>query len=106
MNKIIMFFWALIIILMLVTILLIGYNKQDKIYLELESNLKQAAKCYVKNNNLKPKISESEIIFVDKLIEGEYIKEDNIKEYCIDSVVYSRGLIIDEYKINIKCEDR
>ena len=108
MNKLVMVVWGLIIVALCMIILMIGYKKKetDKEFLNLQSNLKQATKLYLKDNNIDLKISESTKIYIDDLINGEYIEDsEELKTYCVDSVVYSNGILKDIFKVNTNCEE-
>ena len=107
MNRIVMVIWGLIVFMMFGIILMIGYKKQDKVFLELSANLETATKRYVKNKNIELKFNESSKIYVKDLIEEEYIEYDeDIEKYCIDSVIVTKGLLHDKYEVNENCEDK
>lgn len=105
MNKTIMFFWGLIIFAICGYILFLGYNMKDKEYAAVTAQLKEASLAYAKDKNIELKFNESIKIFIDDLIDNEYIKDDELLDkYCIDSIVIQRGLIEDEYTFNIDCK--
>ena len=107
MNKIVMVVWGLVISSMLFLILMIGYKKQDRTYIKLTEDLKNASEKYIKDNNLGSKVGDSVIVFIRDLIEGNYIKENEvIDEYCIDGIIYTNDLIKDQYTIRTYCEDK
>ena len=104
-----MFLWTFIVFLMLGTILFIGLQKRDKVYLDLSSSLEQITKKYVYKNNSSIKINDKKIVFIEELIDNNYIDEDikkNIDKYCIKSIVYTKGLLDDKYTINKECESK
>ena len=69
-------------------------------------DLKSATKRYVRDYNIKPKISDSVIITVDDLLKDRYIKENpNIDKYCIDNVTMFRGLFMNEYEVHSDCKE-
>ena len=108
MNKLVMFVWGLTIFALCTIILMIGYKQQekDKDYLNLQSNLKQAARLYIKDHNINLGISESTKIYIEDLINEEYItKGDDIDKYCVESIVYSNGLLKDSFELNTNCEE-
>ena len=44
------------------------------------------------------------IVYLDELIESKYLEDDDkYKDKCINSVVVTKGLILDDYQINILC---
>ena len=107
MNKIVMVVWGLVISSMLFLILMIGYKKQDRTYIKLTEDLKNASEKYIKDNNLGSKVGDSVIVFIRDLIEENYIKENEvIDEYCIDGIIYTNDLIKDQYTIRTYCEDK
>ena len=104
MNKIVMFIWGSVIVLLCTLLFLIGYKERDVDYINYQNALKEATKAYIKKNNLSNK---NQIVFVEELVKENYIieTEDN-KKYCVESIVYSEGLIKDEFIINKNCEDK
>ena len=84
-----------IVVLFISALLFIGNSLKDTTYLRLERDLKSATKRYVRDYNIKPKISDSVIITVDDLcksaacwnicnysmLEGHYLSSNNL---CID----------------------
>ena len=109
MNRLVMVVWGLIICALCTIILMIGYKQKDnnKELLNLQSNLKEATKLYIKDHNIKLGVSESTKIYIEDLVNEKYISEDDeeIDKYCVDSVVYSNGIIKDSFKINSECEE-
>ncbi len=102
-----MFVWGMVIVLMCTLIFMIGYKQQDRDYINLSKELKQAGKTYVHDNRISPKLGSSVIIYIDDLINGQYIKEDEkLKEYCVEGVVYSNELFIDSYSIRKNCNGK
>ena len=93
---------AFIVVCLLGIILVIGYSKQDKTYIEYTRNLRSASKQYMKDKNIDLKMNETTVIFVSDLLEENYIDEIK-KEYCIVSVIYRKGLIFGKYKANKDC---
>ena len=93
---------AFIVVCLLGIILVIGYSKQDKTYIEYTRGLRSASKQYMKDKKIDPKMNETTIIFVSDLLEENYIDEIK-KEYCIVSVIYRKGLIFGKYKANKDC---
>ena len=105
MNKKIMIVWGMLIFLMCTLLLLIGFKYKDTDYMRLEIDLRNATKAYMKKNNLNPKISESVKVFIDELINDNYVNEESAKKYCIKSVTYSNGILVDDYEIEKECEN-
>lgn len=104
MNKLVMFIWGAVIVLLCTLLFLIGYKEKDLDYIRYENLLKTATKAYVNNKGLN---KDSQIVFVEELVEANYITEtEENKKYCIESIVYSEGLIKDNYVINKNCKDK
>ena len=102
MNRFTMALQAFIIVCLLGIVLVIGYSKQDKGYIEYTRGLRSACIQYMKDKNIDPKIGETNIIFVSDLLDEEYI--DEVKdEYCIVSVIHRQGLLFGKYKANKDC---
>ena len=109
MNRIVMVIWGLVIVSMCTLIYMIGYKQQDLDYLSIAKELKKAGETYANDNRLSltTKIGNSSIIYIDDLLKGQYIKEDEkIQDYCIEGVVYSNNLIKDSYTIKQNCEGK
>lgn len=107
MNKVVMFIWGLVIVGLCTVILMIGYKEQDRDYLKLTKEIKTAAKEYVKDNRANVKTGDSIIIYINDLISGQYVEEnDKIKKYCIEGVVYSNHIFIDDYEVKINCDNK
>ncbi len=96
--------WGFIIIGILFSILLIGFNEKDLKYFKLEHNLKLASRAYIKNNKINTNINDSYVIFSSDLKEKGYITKDELDEYCIDKVTYYNGIIFDKYIVSKNCE--
>ena len=105
MNKFTMVIWGLLIFSLWGVILLIAYKQRDTEYLEFENNMKKTVEVYIKKKKIDLKFNESTKIYIKDLIEEEYIKEDdeNIKKYCVDSVVIYKGLLKTDYQLNMDC---
>ena len=98
--------WGILVVLILTLVLLIGLKDKDFKYIKLERNLKTATRKYVKNNNLTPKLAKSIVIDIKELVDNRYISKESVDEYCIKDVVYSNGLMYDEYVIEKgKCNE-
>ena len=91
--------WGILVVLILTLVLLIGLKDKDFKYIKLERNLKTATRKYVKNNNLTPKLAKSIVIDIKELVDNRYITKESVDKYCIKDVVFSNGLMYDEYVI-------
>ncbi|MBR4178512.1 MAG: hypothetical protein IKR57_04105 [Bacilli bacterium] len=108
MNNKIMFLWAFIVVGLLSVLLILGYSKRDKVYIELENKIEKATLSYLTDNNLIPKTEETELVFISELLEKEYLKDEveNIDKYCIESISFTKGLVKDRYVMNKNCKDK
>ena len=109
MSRWLMALWGVVIILILTAIYIIGYNiknkEKDEEYIKLESSLKTATYSYLNKNNMVPGFNESQIVFIEDLIKDEYVKnEEEINKYCVKSIVFTNGLLKDDYNIIKECE--
>ena len=105
MNKFTMVIWGFTIFALVFVILIIGFNKQDKDYNRLTTDLRVVAKKYIKDKDIKLGINESSVIFINDLIEENYLEEDEmINKYCIKSIVVQREIFRNIFKFNIECE--
>ena len=102
MSKNLMALQGMIVVLLLSAIVLIWYNKQDKEYIAYTRDLRHACERYMADKKIELKPNQTAIIFLEDLLEQEYISE--IKdEYCIKSVTYTKELILGSYKANKDC---
>ena len=107
MNKFVMVIWGLAVASIFVLIFMIGYKEQDRDYINLSNELKVASKTYIKDNRLSASLGGSIIVYIDDLINGNYIEEnDKIEEYCIEGIVYTNNLLKDSYTLRVNCEDK
>lgn len=105
MNKRIMVIWGMLVFIIICTLLIIGFNKKDKVLFRLERELKVASREYVKDNKINVKFNETYVIKIDELIDKEYVREnDNLNKYCIKRVLVYKGLLLNEYTIEKECE--
>ena len=103
MNRFTMALQAFIVVCLLGIVLVIGYSKQDKVYLNYTRTLRSASKQYMKDKKIEAKMNDTTIIFVSDLLNEGYI--DEIKEeYCIVSVFYRKGLLFGKYEANKDCD--
>lgn len=105
MNKKIYIVWFLIIFNIILLIFVLGLKEKDLSYIKLELNLKIAAREYIKENNIKPNINDSQIIFINDLKDNKRLNKLDIKKYNIDNIVYYNGLLFDKYTINKKSKE-
>ena len=106
MNKKLMIIWGMLVIIICLTLLLIGFSKKDKVLLKLERELKTSSKKYINDNHIKIGFNESYVIKINDLIDGNYIDDENIDEYCIKKIIVSKGIFLYEYEINKDCSDK
>ena len=104
MNKGVMVIWGILIFSIWGVILYIGFSKMDKEEIKIDRSVVSAVKRYVKEKNINPNISESIKIFSNDLIEEEYIDKEEIEKECIESVIFSYGILKDKVTINKDCE--
>ena len=105
MNKVTMVIWGLIIFALCFVILMLGFKQKQTDYYIYTTSLKDAGKQYVKDFGIEPKIGDSIIIKIDDLIDGQYIKEDEkLEKYCIEGIVYTKGIISGSYSLKQSCE--
>ena len=93
---------VLIIVGIFAIIILIAYKKQDKGYISFSREVRSACEKYMSNRKDKIKINDSFVIYMKDLLDEELIKE-NKKEYCVYSVIYTKGIFFDKYKANKDC---
>ncbi|MBQ6285027.1 MAG: hypothetical protein IJK67_01775 [Bacilli bacterium] len=104
MNKRLMMIWGFVVFLIFATVLIIGFNKMDKVLLKLERDIKTSTKKYVKDNNIELKFNKMHVITINDLITNEYLDEnENIEKYCIKNIEITKGLFSYEYNIIKDC---
>ena len=109
MNKKIMVIWFILMVSIFGFILFRGYSQRDTTYLNLESSLENATRKYILGNRIKVKLFDSKTVFIEELLEEDYIKNEDmelIDNYCIKSIVYTKGLFSDDYSIKMDCESK
>ena len=105
MNKRIMVIWGMLVFIVIATLLIIGFNKKDKVLFRLEREIKISSREYIKDNKINIKFGESHVINISDLIDNNYIKvNDNLSKYCIKGVIVYKGLLLNEYTIEKECE--
>ena len=106
MNRVTMFIWGLIIFILWGVIIAIAYTKQDRVYINLTSDLKDVTKRYINKKNINLKYNESYKVYIDDLKEANYINNDEkINEYCIESIVVTKDLFKYSYEFNKDCKN-
>lgn len=102
MNKVVMFIWGSIIVLLCTLIFLIGYKEKDHELIDYQQSLKNATVLYIKNNNLS---NRKQIVFVEDLVKDNYIENDEkVDKYCVNSIVYTKGILMDDFVMNYNCK--
>ena len=91
---------------LILLICLIGVRQKDYDYAKLSKELISACKEYMADNNIETALSNSFVVYIDELIEKNYVKEsENLDKYCVTEVVYFNGILQDDYKIINNCEE-
>lgn len=99
---VIQFFTVTCLILL---ICLIGVRQKDFEFSDLSKELIKASKKYIADNNIEISLSNSFVIYIDDLIEKQYIKKsEGIEKYCVSEVVVFNGILQDEYQVINNCE--
>ncbi len=105
MNSKIMFLWGFLIVMICASLLVLGNIGNDYTLYKLERNLKLSSKTYLEKNNRMPEYNETEIVYVNELIDSEIIKEDpNIDKYCIKEIMIKKGLLFNKYEVYKECK--
>lgn len=105
MNSKVMFLWGMLILIICSTLLIIGNSKKDKVLLKLERNIKSSSKKYISDNNIKIKYNSSYVVTINDLINDDYIEDsEEIKKYCIKTIVVSKNIFLYEFVINKECD--
>lgn len=100
-----MILWFYVIFGLILIICLIGVRQKDYDYENMKKEVISATKKYMLEKNMDIDINSSMLVFVSDLVKAKYIKQEDIEDYCFDSVVYFNGLLEDEYKIYEECKD-
>ena len=106
MSKKLMIVQFFVVSCLILLICLIGVKQKDFTLVKLQNNIIDASKKYIKDNNIEIAFSNSFVIYVNELIEKEYISDENIEKYCITEVVVFNGILQDEYEIINNCEKK
>ena len=98
-----MIIWTSLIVLICGMLLILGYNLEDN---KLERELRSAANNYMKDNNISVSVGNAAIVYIDELIGSKYLENnDKYKDKCIKSVVVSKGILLNDYEINVLCDE-
>lgn len=104
MSKKVMVLWFYVVFGLILSICLIGLKQKDFKYEELKDKLVDATKKYMNDKNYNVEVSDSLLVYVSDLIDGKYIKEEELKDYCFDNIVYYNGIFQDEYEVYEECK--
>lgn len=96
--------WFIVVFMLLCSILLIGLNQKDLVYIKLEYKIKYETYKYLNDNNIKVKLNGNYSLDINKLIEDKYITDKNIDKYCIKKVNMKNKILLDKYTIIKKCD--
>ena len=106
MNRWTMVIWGTMIFILWGVILFIAYKEQDRDYIKLTADLKEVTQRYINKNKIDLGYNDSYKVYINELKESNYIMDDSkIEEYCIDSIVITKGLIKDSFVFNKECKD-
>lgn len=104
MSSKIMFLWGFIIFMICGALLVLGNIGNDYSLYKLERNIKISTKNYLIKNDRMPKLYQSEVVFVEELLDNKIIKENkNIEKYCIKQVKITNK-IINKYEVIRECD--
>ena len=98
-----MIIWGSLVVMICGMLVILGLNLEDN---KIERDLRSAVNHYIEDNNIKLSVANATIIYINELVEDEYIKDSKkYDENCIQSVVVSKGLILNDYTINKECKN-
>lgn len=100
-----MVLWFYVVFGLILTICLIGVREKDFKYYELKDKIVDATKKYINDNHYNVQVSDSLLIYVSDLVDGKYIKEEELKDYCFDNVLYYNGYFQDEFNVTEECKN-
>lgn len=106
MSKKLMVVQFFVVTCLILLICLIGVRQKDFTLSKLQNNIIEATKQYIIDNNIEIDFSDSFVVYINELIENEYITDENIEKYCITEVVIFNGILQDEYEIINDCEKK
>lgn len=105
MSKGLMYLWGAVIFLMCGTILVIGLQHKDTTFIDLENNLRKVSLKYIKDKKISLSYKQPIILYVDKLIEEDYIKDTKeVEKFCVESIIINKGIIVHDFDLNMQCE--
>ena len=98
-----MIIWGSLVVMICGMLVILGLNLEDN---KIERELRSATNHYIKDNNIKLSVADATIVYVSELIKDRYLENDEkYDKKCIDSVVVSKGLILNDYTINKECKN-
>jgi hypothetical protein len=104
MSKKIMVLWFYVVFGLILSICLIGVKQKDFKYEKLKEQLVDATKQYMNDKKYDVEVSDSLLVYVSDLIKEKYVREDDLKDYCFDNIVYYNGIFQDDYEVNEECK--
>lgn len=106
MNKKLMVVQFFTVTCLILSICLIGVKQKDFDYDKLRKELVSACKEYMADKHIETALSNSFVVYIDELIENNYIKKsDELDKYCVSEIVYFNGILQDDYKVINNCEE-
>lgn len=104
MNKNIMILWGSLIILICGMLLILGFNLEDN---RIKRELISATNKYMKDNEIKLAPANATIVYINELIDLNYLEDSNkYEEKCINSVVVSRKILMNDYILSKDCNEK
>lgn len=104
MSKKVMVLWFYVVFGLILSICLIGVKDKDFKYDKLKNKIINATEKYISDKKYNVDISDSVLVYISDLVDGEYIKEEELKDYCFDKVIYYNGLLQDDFDIYEECK--
>lgn len=101
-------FWGIILILIVAVLTIIGinFNKPNKVYTDMEDYLVEAAKKYVEQSFLYPQDNKELRITHNELKDSGFIEKLEVdNNQCIGYVIVKNNELVYEYKGYVSCSD-
>lgn len=105
MSSKIMFLWGFVVLLICSFLLIMGNIGKDYNLFLLEKEIKHSSRDYLKDKNRYPSVNNTEVVFIDELVDNEYIKEnEDYNKYCIKSIEVNNKIFIDKVEVIKECK--
>lgn len=104
MSKKVMYVWGFIVVLICGFLIILGNVGTDITLYKIKKEIKTATEKYVDINKIELNTNESEVVYVNDLIDSKLLKKKKeIDKYCINKIKITKKLLSNRYEIINEC---